>query len=685
MKLRAPTNAESEAINLIKLRVDPSGLRQERWRMQDGWYKNMCYFSGQQHFYLDNGRIIDAITEIPEHRVLYKVNLTRMAVNRAAAKVLNVNAKFVAVPQSGSARHKNIAETSEKLFNHIRAVTGWNDTKSMLGTMWAAICGSAFYRVVWDPLAGEPERFYLDAETKRPVPTAMLTSEDVRTKERLLEFEDFASGEVRIDVDSPFAIHHDWSSRDDGVKGCQYMASRTFVDREIIAERWGVDPDDLTAEDTSAGITNYEEAIAFMANSMGMSPLNWSLPADKRGNRCILVDYWERPSARFKKGRRIVYGGQRVLHDGPNPYAGDRSGLLHLPWVKQDWAPHPGRFWGSSLVEDLTNPQHAVNDARSALLEFLRVFGRPPTYVWSNSGIDPTQMTIDPGGVYVISAMSKPPVFGGTPNLPTDVTNIGQLCQGDLNMIASQSDIDGSKLPSQLRSGDALRQMGEERDIALNVTTKLAVNATCDVGKMGLGLYQLFADKPRVLRYLTDNREFGFTDFTGADLSNDLIVLGEPSIMDTRASQLAELRDDIQVGAIDPVNNPEDRLLWIAARHYHTSDQAVQRKLANMKRQESETRRMILNPLQYGEVGYPVMPWEKHEEHIGVMEDFFLTEEFDALPPETQAVLTMHWQAHMEFLQMQVAQEQQALQAQKGAPGEKGKASQPKQPSAANK
>ncbi len=372
-----------------------------------------------------------------------------------------------------------------------------------------------------------------------------------------------------------------------------------------------------------------------------------------------------------------MYAGRRLLHDGDNPYIGDRTGYAHLPYVKQDWAPHPGRFWGCSLVEDLTSPQHAVNDARGCLLEFLRVFGRPATYIWSNSGIDPKEVTIEPGGVYTISAMSKPPTFAPTPALPPDITNIGQLCQSDLNMIASQSEIDGSKMPAALRSGEALRQLTEERDIALSVSAKAAIIATRDVGRIALSLAQLFYDEARTLRYIDSNSEWAFTDFTGADLTNDLWIVGEPSLMDSVASKRAELLDDIQAGVFDPAN-PDDKALILSALHYNTSDQAVKSRLKAQQHAEDAIRYMIADPLRYGEVGYPVFPWQDHEREMAVLVDFMYTPEFGQLKPFVQSVIAMYWQRHFEFFQVQLQQQAEMLQAQKGAPGEKGQPSKPK-------
>jgi hypothetical protein len=675
---RPPSTRENETLDLLRKRVDPTGIRLERMRMEEGWLKNMAYFSGQQCFYIGDGRIWDATGDIPEHKVIYQVNLTRSAVLRAAAKVVGVHARFKAAPKTSSLRHLNIAETSEKVFDHILQANEWDYGTHLLGTMWAAICGSAFYKIVFDPQAGEPGRFYLDSkQTKNVVPEALLSDVDLREKERDGLFQDFAQGDVAISVENPYSVYHDWTSRDKSIKGCQWIAFRHYLDREVLADRYGLDVNDIQAAQPTAGLLNYEEAIAFMGQTIGGSPLSWSTPEDKRGERALQVEMWQRPNSAYPKGRRVVQVGDRIVVDGDNPHVGDRSAASHLPVVKQDWTRHPGRFWGSSLVEDLTSPQAHLNESRGCVLEFQRIFGRPATFVWSDSGLDAKNQTIDPGGVYTLSAHSKPPVHSPTPQLPTDVTNIGMICQQDLLSIASQSEIDGTKLPGQMRSGAAIQQMSQQREIALSLTQMEAVRSARDVGRASLALAQLFYTERRTIRFMGLDNQFEFLDFSGADLTNDIVVIGDPSSLETSAGRKQEMLDAIQAGAVDPVNNPEDKELFLASMHWNTGDILVNSKLKARKNQTYEIQEMIRNTAKYVPGGYPVAEYEDHALEYAVVRDFMYSQEFRTLDVATKSVIAAHAAEHKKAMmqeQLKVLQ-MQAMAA--GTPGSKGKASQP--------
>jgi len=675
---KPPTTSESATLEMLQKRIDPNGIRLERMRMEEGWIKNMAYFSGQQCFYIADGRVWDASGDIPEHKVIYQVNLTRSAVIRAVAKVCNVNSRFKAVPKTPSMRHRSIAETSEKVFDHIRQLNDWDYRLHLLCTEWAAICGSGFYRIAFDPLAGQPDRFYLDSkQTKNVVPEMLLSDADMREKDREGLFQDISAGDVRISVENPFAVYHDWTSRDKSIEGCQWIGFKHYMDRSVLADRYNIDPDDIQPTEGGAGLNNYEEAIAFFGQSNGGSPFSWYTPEDKRGERALHIELWQRPSREYPKGRRVVSVGGRVVVDADNPHVGDLSAASHLPVVKQDWTPHPGRFWGSSLVEDLTSPQNNLNESRSCVLEFLRVFGRPPTYIDSNSGLDVKNMTIAPGGVYEISPMSRPPQYGAAPHLPPEVTNIGMICQQDLLAVASQSEVDGAKLPGQMRSGAAIQEMTQMRDLALTVTSREAVRSTRDVGRAALALGQLFYTEKRTARFIGLDGQFEWVDFHGADLTNDLIIVGEPGQMETSAGKRQEMMDAIQIGAVNPVDNPEDRELVLASLHFNDDGILINSKLKARKNQENEIRQIMADPAKYAQGGYPIMDWEDHAQEYGVCRDFMYSQQFRDLDPLTKGLIAAHAALHKQAL---MKEQMQALQMQaltQGSPGSKGRASQP--------
>lgn len=670
----------AETREMIAKRCNPQGLRLERVNQEEQWLKNSAFFNGKQHFYIEGGQIFDAVATTPEHEVLYKFNICRMSVLRAVAKILNVHPDFRCAPETDSIRDREIAEVSEKVFSHLREKTDFERVLT-ISSMWAAICGSSFIKVWWDAQSGEPDRFYWDDKrNKRVVPTVML--DDAQRKQKDLDgvFQDLPPGDIALSVISPFGMYHDWTSRDASIKGCQWMIERHYMDINVVADRYGVEPSDLQPDAGSQGLLNYEEAIAFMSSGINSSPFNWTSPVDKQRTRCTHVDMWERPSSEFKKGRRVVLAGGKLLVDGANPNIADKTGMAHIPFIKQDWTHSPGRFWGGSLLEDLTSPQFNMNASRGKLLEFMRVFGCPVTYIGDKSGLDPQNQTIEPGSVQVVSEMSAMKIqHGPMPQLSPEVAGIGNICESDANKIASQFS-EESKMPGQMRSGQAIALMSEQRDMALSVTTAEALRVTRDVGRTMISLAQLYYTEKRTMRYLGDQNEFEVRHFTGADLNNDIRIFGTPSVGDTLQSRKAEFMDLVQAGAIQPAMNPTHARMMAKVFKYGTDDEAINTILAAEKNQEYEIEQMIADPLKYGDQGYAVMPWEQHSVEADVCIRFMYSQTFKHLDPRTKSVITDHWQKHDAELKKQRMQEMQMQAMMAGTPAKRGQPSAPAQP-----
>ena len=668
-----PNTKDADTIEMVRMRVMPPNARYERMPWEQQNLINMKFWSGSQRFAMVNGIPREMEEDESEHSVRYRANKCRGAVLRAVAKVQNVNATFRARPTFGDARHRELAYVSEKVLDHQRDVADWQWTQT-LSTLWKAICGSSFVKVYWNPDKGDPDRFfYGDASLQTAIPEVMLSRPQVQEYEKNGWFEDVPTGDVATAICSPFAFFHDWTSRDKSIAGCRWVAERHYLDIPVIAEAFGIDESELQPDENIDGLLNYEEAVAFMSSGSAY-PMNWMSPAEKRGKRCMYVEMWERPSRAHKRGRRIVYAGGKILLNIDNPYAADRSGLLHLPYVKDDWVPHPGRFWGASLMEDLTSPQFNLNESRSKLATHMRVFGQAATFVDEMSDIDTDNMTLAPGAVYKIPNGSRVQA-GPAPQLPPEVLQFGSLCEGDLMSCAAQSEIDGAKLPGQMRSGEAVRLMNDERSVTLSIPAMTTVRTARDVGRMLLTLGQMFYDEKRLLRYMGDDNQWEIRYFTGADLTNDLVVIGQPDISDTLQARESKMLDAVAAGAFNPQLDEETRMLILKGLNYHTSDEFFTVKILAERQQEREIEQIIADPARFMDRPYPVRPWEDHKTEMRVCQRFMYGERFQALPPDTKSAIEMHMQMHEQYLMLQM---QAMAEAAPSTPAPKGQPSQPR-------
>lgn len=671
------------------MRVGVTERRQERLAFEESALTNMLFWDNKPDFFIANGRIFtDARTyeDENEHETRYRVNLIRARVDTAVAKTLAAQVGFQVRPPSDSIEARGNAELSNRVFDHIRTLTGFKEAHR-LATRWAAICGSSFIRCYWDPLVGDPKRYYLlDKQSRTTVPERFMTADQRREKEAAGLFEDYATGDFACSVCSPFGFFFDTASRDAGMAGCQWAAESHFVDIDMVAERFDVDANDIQPIEDDSGLANYEEAIAFMTNDNGLGIHNYARPEEKRGKRTRLVEMWQRPSKKYPRGLRLCWVPGLLLNadNTDNPHAADRTGWSHLPWVKVDWKRHPGRFWGVSLVEDMLIPQYYLNRTRSSIQSFVEAHGQPATYVGKNSGINTDKMTSQVGRIYTISENSPIGVkVGPTPQMPVEVIQAAGAAEADLNKIASQSEMEASKLPGQIRSGAGMREANASANAGLSDPAFCAAEAVRDAGRIFLAVAKLFVDEPRVAVYLGEDNKFAFKSWSGMNIINDVVITSEPDVSQTQSSSSQEMYDALNAGVFNPQLTREQQTLILKNLHFKSSAEWYSRALQAERNAEHCIREMIDDPLKFGDQGYPAFEWQDHEAEINTLVAFMYSGEFRDLGKKgqmglrSQALITAYWQQHVQFKQAAMIQQIQIEAALKGTPGQKGQASQP--------
>jgi hypothetical protein len=245
-----------------------------------------------------------------------------------------------------------------------------------------------------------------------------------------------------------------------------------------------------------------------------------------------------------------------------------------------------------------------------------------------------------------------------------------------MQMLASASD-SNVEMPAQMRSGIALSTMLKDKDLVNSLTQRNSLIVDRNVGRCVLTIAKLFFEDTRINQMRGDSGLWAVKQFRAADINNDLRILGEPGEMETRDESDARLLDFINAGALQPATNPQHSQIVLKALKYHTAEEALKEFTQHEELQEAEIRRMLAQPQKYMDKPYPVMEWENHETHMRVLERLFNNlEEWEAIDPDTKAVIAVHWKMHKNFVQAEQQQQLEMLQAAKGAPGVKGQASQ---------
>lgn len=668
---------DRDTLDLINQRIPRRGDAWSRVMFEQTWLRDLFFYGGKQRFSIVGSQIVEVPPE--ENEIPYKANFIKPAVLRAVTKILNMQGRFGVAPESGSARHREIARMSEQVLDHLRNRTDYDREKlSML--LWAACTGTAFMKTTFDPMGGDSERFFwMSKQDRSVIPSEFLSPEERAQKNRDGLFDDIPMGEVDCEAVPSFQIHEDKASKGK-MENCRWIAQLQWIPKDWVAEQFGLaNPDDLESDEYGNAANRWDDALALMAS--GLQGQYFSFPANERharGQRTWLCQMWEVPSRASKKGRFMVASGNRVLLNRNNPNVNDETGRCVLPFVKFDWTEMPGRFWGISLVQDLIAPQYRYNESRSRQSEYEDIFARPVTLMPKNCGIAAGGLEIGAGKSYEYSPQQGEPKFLVPPIMPAASAENAAAARAEIRELSSQSDVDGSKMPGQLRSGLALNALQKERDVVLDMTGFLALRADRDTGRMMLALAKLYYDKQRLIAMRGSNGEWAVKSFMAADLRNDVRIIGSPGELETPEQYQSRILEFIQVGALHPQTDPQHAQIVLKAMKFHSAEEALTDFTQHEERQEEEIRRMVANPKAYLDKPYPVMPYEDDAAHQRVLERLFNNlDEWDKLDPLSQSVVMMHWEMHDRAKNQKVAQQLQMVQAVKGAPGQPGVASQP--------
>lgn len=653
--------------------MDDKSIGPERRSLERLWFDNFHYYAGAQWF--ERGRIVPRTPRGNDpNRVRHQANMTLVKVLRAVSRLLQVNGTLRVAPHSGHREDRHAAKMAETVFEHLKQATSWHRRRAAQ-LLDAAIYGSGVMKVTFDPSGGRPLRLYMKSDRRTPDIEAHLdhTGKLRQEKEREGLFRDIAEGEVALSNPTPFQLHWDPACRTSFEdQTCSWASQVSYVPTSWVKERYGAE---VEADGDVSQAELYERAIAFSAQLAGeASGASMGLePRSMQGKLVRLIEFFERPlKSNGGRGRYILVAGDQVIRNDWNPYVASEN---PIPFVKMDWFPIRGRFIGGSLVEQLRPAQRAYNFSRSHEMGYQKASGHAKVFLPKGSGVKAVQMVALHGPIYEYNAGVGPPVFAPAPNMPPYIAENRNVARQEMDLIAGQSDPTDSKLPGQLRSGQAIGLMQADNNLILTLTSEEALRSAAATGTQMLQVVSTHYDEPRVIQVLGRGNEFDVREFTGADLKGhtQIRVFGEPGRLETAEAWRATVSDMVELGLLNAAD-PQDRMLALKALNFHTADELLNVKLLQETDEERILQRMIEDPAYMPEV----MPFHDPEVRMRVLERELNSKDFEEHSPDVQGKLVMRWQAMTVVYQRRIEAQMELMAATQGAPGEKGQASQPR-------
>lgn len=493
--------------------------REERRSLESQWQLNINFMMGNQYSYISSngGLREDEKQYFWQEKEVF--NHIAPIVETRISKICGTTPSVTVVPASSDESDIESAKLSKDILNSVANRVNLIDIEKT-ATTWSEICGTVFYKVVWNTDKGK-----------------MVATDEVG---QLIK-----EGDVDIEVVSPFEIFPDNLSCE-RLEDMNSIIHAKAVEIEEIKSLWGVDVDKekvnaftLDSHFGNLGGLGYDAHINKVANI-------------ELKNHCVLIERYAKPSKSHPNGRLTIVAGGKLLYDGELPYVNDELNNRTFPFVKQISNYLPGSFFGVSVIDRLIPVQRAYNAVRNRKHEF---FNRSVMNVLAveDGSVDTDELEIDglsPGKVLVYRQGSKIPEIMQNPKQTLDFESEEERLLQEFKVVSGVSDMMSDSYAKYTNmSGIALQLLAEQDNSRLSTaidSTKLAVKT---VAKFILRLYKQYAVIPRLIKIAGDSGDVQMYYWDQNEICSDDVVFDTTSdTNETLAQRRTMLMDLIKQG-----------------------------------------------------------------------------------------------------------------------------------------
>lgn len=477
--------------------------QQERKSLERSWQLNMNFVAGNQYCDVDaKGEISDVGKDyFWQQRLVF--NHIAAIVDTRLSKLSRIRPALIVRAASDEEGDRHSAELSSAILAAMQD-SGELDGAMSRATIWSEVCGTAFYKVVWNSESGR---------------TVGVTGDGKPVRE----------GKAEVAAVSPFEIYPYSLSVEDVEEQPGIIHAKALPVEEIY-DMYGVK---LEGKDI-------KDFVPFpTVQKTGCPQYMPEITAVKHGYEMVLERYI-RPNGEYPEGRLTVVAGGKLLYDGNLPYKNGEEGARGYPFIKQTALPAAGSFFGTSVVERLIPLQRAYNAVKSRKHEFLNRITMGVVAVEDGS-VDADELAEDglmPGKVITYRQGGK------APEMLTLGTVPGEFGEEEANILNEFAKVSGSGNLSDnatsfsgITSATGLQLIIEQDDQRLYLTYNCMKRALKAIGRHILRLYRQFASDVRLLKFTGKNNVLTLLYFKGSDVSSDDVTIEADSELNMTPAQ----------------------------------------------------------------------------------------------------------------------------------------------------
>lgn len=622
--------------SLNKLAEQSRSIRQ---RYEPQWYLNLAFFLGDQWIFWNRGRIDKPV--VPKHRILLVENRIMPVVLTRLARKTKQRPVWTCVPNSPSDVDIDGAELAQTVIE-----AKWRDfsmqDKLFTALGWADICCAGFWKVTWDSTIGEKLTVAMDPDTNEPMQDSMgrlMRADQIPPGlQGRLPTKTIFQGDVVVETRSPFELLPDPMAS--SMEECEWVIEEVIQSEEYVKGHYGID------------LTGDTEVSAGPADSRYFP--SWQMGASSSYKGVKVRELWVKPCPSYENGKHVVWAKDKILLDEDNSYE-------CLPYVMFKGVGVPGRFWPTSIVEQLREPQVELNKIKSQIRENAQRIGSPALLKdrFSNtkySGVPGEEISYDGTSQFSIPRYLEPP------NMPPYVIQEIERIESAIQEISGQHEVTGAQVPAGVTAASAINLLQEQDDTRLGPTISEMETQLGYAGRQVLELVAKYYAEERMLRMVSPDSNFDFVSFKGEMLHGNTAVEVQAgsAFPQSKAAKQAAIQQYLTM-FLQNGQQIEDRTMRRLVRDYQAG--ALEAFVEDVSRDTAQTNRE--HRLMYQGQPLPVNSFDNDEFHLAEHADQMKTNRFFRLDPRIQAAWFAHVQMHQERqnakIQQQMEQQQYAM------------------------
>jgi hypothetical protein len=598
-----------------------SRAQNERIKQERQWYYNYAFYTGNQHAVFrtvpGTGSYDLYVPKAPSWRVRIVVNQIRRIVRKEISRLTAQKPNAFVIPASNEDADVFAAQAGTQIWDSLWRRLEFNKTLRK-AVFWQTVAGNGFIKAYWDTTSKDP-----GSDLPGDICIHSINPFHIFVPDLLCE-----------DIqDQPYIIH-------------AQVKSNSWVKQNL-----GIDP---TSSKFDSVDTPLQSVMGVYRN-------------EQKKDQSIILEIWVKPGylPEMPQGGMFTLAGDQLVQ-GYDSWPYDHG---MYPVAKLDGM-HSGKFYTSSIVEDLIPLQQELNRSRAQLIESKNRMSKPQL-VAEQGSIDPKMITTEPGQTILYKPGFSAPSPLPLQNLPSYVTEEINRLYSDMSDLSGQHEVSNGSTPPGVTAATAISFLQEQDESLIAGHYTSIEEAIQTIAQQALSYVKTFWDEERTVKVVGLDGTFDVQTFKGADLRGnaDIRVEAGSALPTSRAAKQAFLMDLMKMGFIQPDEGLElmevGGLNTVYERTQIDNRQAQRENLKmrviteeDMQLHQEEFMASRPEALKDTDAGLnlevppivPVHTYDNHEIHIKVHDNYRKSQAFESASPVVKALFEEHVRQHQEAL-----------------------------------